>query len=210
MILPDYMIEAENEQCGLIEPFNPDQVQPASYDLRLDCHFRRFLGGGSGRTRLIDPKDHEDHTVAFDCSDTGRFGLEPQAFALASTIERVNMPDNVVGRVEGKSSLARLGLFVHVTAGFIDPGFSGHITLELFCANPRGIWLYPEMPVAQISFEMLVEPAKRPYGHGATGSKYADQPRGPVASKYWKNFPTSIEAAERANGQRVTPIPVSG
>lgn len=183
-ILPDYRIEAEHEVLG-IEPFDPERVQPASYDLTLDNHFRRFTAGHNGRTRLVDPKDPEDHTVPYVMD---KIGLEPHGFLLASTVEKVSLPDNVVAQVEGKSSLARLGLFVHVTAGWIDPGFSGHITLELFCANPRGIWLYAGMPVAQISFELMESAAKRPYGHGAHGSKYANQPRGPQPSLYWKNF----------------------
>jgi dCTP deaminase len=99
------------------------------------------------------------------------------------------MPADLVGRVEGKSSLARLGLFVHVTAGFIDPGFEGHITLELFCANGRGITLYPGMPVCQISFENMESPPMRPYGKGATGSKYMGQEQGPTPSRYYANFP---------------------
>lgn len=187
-VLADHQIRDNAEVLG-IEPFNPEQVQPASYDLRLDRYFRRFPGHTTHRRpRPIDPRSPEDRTTFVECGEGERILLEPQAFLLASTVERVALPDNVVAQVEGKSSLARLGLFVHVTAGWIDPGFDGHITLELFCANPYGIWLYPEMPVAQIAFTAMSKPSANPYGHGARGSKYANQPRGPVASRYWKNF----------------------
>lgn len=209
-ILTDHQIRDNAKALG-IEPFNPAQVQPASYDLTLDRYFRRFpstpsrlpvaIGGNQRAHKPIDPRDPEDRTIPVECGEGERVLLEPQAFLLASTVERVSLPDNIVAQVEGKSSLARLGLFVHVTAGWIDPGFSGHITLELFCANPYGIWLYPDMPVAQIAFTQMTKPAANPYGRGATGSKYADQPRGPVVSRYWRNFDTS---AEIENGSHIS------
>lgn len=197
--IPDHKIaKLRGEGVLGIDPWSPELVQPASYDLRLDRHFRTFGKEKSRRdasllgitpvgfSTPIDVKSDVDHTMPYEVPDGGSFELV--GFALASTIERIRMPSHMVGRVEGKSSLARLGLFVHVTAGFIDPGFEGHITLELFCALDRGILLYPGMPVCQISFEKMDSEALHPYGAGANGSKYANQGKGPTPSRYWKNF----------------------
>jgi dCTP deaminase len=135
----------------------------------------------------IDPKSPERRTVLDEISEEGLV-LGPKSFILASTVEKVRMPAELVGRVEGKSSLARMGLFVHVTAGFVDPGFEGHITLELFNGNHFGIKLYPGMPICQMSFERLMSAAEKPYGHGAIGSKYNNDNPGPVESMYYRNF----------------------
>lgn len=183
-ILPDTTIKNLNE--SLISPFNRKQVQPASYDLTLDRYFRRFVPAGPGNRRAVDPRDPTDYSVLDEVDD--RYLLEPHAFVLASTVERVTIPDDLVGRVEGRSSLGRLGLFVHVTAGFIDPGFQGHITLELFCAHPNGLWLYPGMPIGQIAFEKMSGPCSEPYGASGRSSKYQGQGRGPAASQFWRNF----------------------
>lgn len=197
--IPDHVIARKRAEGILgIDPWSPELLQPASYDLRLDRYFRTFgnekarrnasiLGVSPiGFSTPIDVKSEEDKTMPHEVPEDGAFELV--GFALASTIERIRMPSHMVGRVEGKSSLARLGLFVHITAGFIDPGFEGHITLELFCALERGILLYPGMPVCQISFEKMDSESLHPYGSGATGSKYANQGVGPTPSRYWKNF----------------------
>jgi len=178
-MLPDNAIAYHAQHYRMIEPFDTANLQPASYDLHLDRHFRKFSKTG-GDTRLVDPKDPADLTYPIE---KDKIGLEPGGFLLASTVEKVRIPSRLVARVEGKSSLARLGLMVHVTAGFIDPGFEGHITLELHCANERGIWLYAGMPIAQIAFENLTGTPTQTYE-----GKYQDAPPGPQASRYWKNF----------------------
>ena len=184
-MLPDHeILSAVRRRDLTIEPFNESQLQPASYDLRLDKHFLRMLKPFKG-SRLVDPASAEDHTTNATVNGEGRIGLEPNQMLLASTIERVRMPRHLAARVEGKSSLARLGLFVHVTAGFIDPGFEGHITLELFCGNGRGIWLYPGMPIAQIAFDRMDSRSSMGYGGKYQGS---NEP-GPVPSRYHMNFP---------------------
>ena len=113
--------------------------------------------------------------------------LHPGEFVLGSTLERIGVPDDLVGRVEGKSSLGRLGLLIHSTAGFIDAGFDGHITLELANVASLPITLYPGMKIGQVSFMQMTTPADRPYGSGASGSKYQGQ-RGPTPSRYFENF----------------------
>lgn len=185
MILPDHDIFRQHAGGALgIEPFNKDQIQPASYDLLLGSKFRAY---NDTDKRNLDPKSADRRTILLQPATHGCVWLPSLGFMLASTVEKIRMPDHLVGRVEGKSSLARMGLFVHVTAGFIDPGFEGHITLELFNANSVGILLYPKMPIAQISFERLCSPAEKPYGHSGLGSKYVGQ-CGPVESMYYKNF----------------------
>ena len=188
MILPDHEIFKQRAGGALgIDPFSPDQIQPASYDMLLDQYFRVY--DNFMRRHPVDPKSPERRTMPVPSSGTGQpVVIRPHGFMLASTVERVRMPSHLVGRVEGKSSLARMGLFVHVTAGFVDPGFEGHITLELYNANNVPIRLYPGMPICQMSFERLCTPSERPYGHNKLKSKYADQDRGPVESMYYKNF----------------------
>ena len=124
---------------------------------------------------------------SLDGRDTEAFMLHPGEFVLGSTLERVGVPDDLVGRVEGKSSLGRLGLMIHSTAGFIDAGFDGHITLELANVASLPITLYPGMKIGQISFMEMTSPADKPYGQGAVGSKYQGQ-RGPTPSRYFENF----------------------
>lgn len=190
MILPDHDIFRHRADGSLgIDPFDPAQIQPASYDMRLGHLFRYYYNDPDREAAFdtIDPKSPERRTVLDEISEEGLV-LGPKTFILASTVEKVRIPSELVGRVEGKSSLARMGLFVHVTAGFIDPGFEGHVTLELFNGNHFGIKLYPGMPICQMSFERLTSAAERPYGHGATGSKYANQADGPVESMYHTNF----------------------
>lgn len=188
MILPDHEIFKQRAGGALgIEPFYEAQVQPASYDMLLGDKFRVY--DNWNHRHPIDPKSPERRTTLRKVNKDKSFILRACSFALAFTVEKVRMPSHLVGRVEGKSSLARMGLFVHVTAGFVDPGFEGHITLELFNANDVPIRLYPGMPVCQMSFERLSTPSQKPYGHDSLGSKYANQEDGPVESMYYKNFP---------------------
>jgi dCTP deaminase len=189
VILSDHTIR-EEIKAGRIEldPFDDSMVQPASVDVRLDRYFRVFL---NHTMPVIDVKQNlEELTrlVELDDSDPDRtFVLHPGEFVLGSTYERVALPDDTVARIEGKSSLGRLGLLIHSTAGFIDPGFDGHITLELSNVASLPITLYPGMKIGQISFLRMTSPADVPYGAKQLGSKYQGQ-RGPTPSRYWENF----------------------
>jgi dCTP deaminase len=137
---------------------------------------------------VIDVKKDMTHlTELVEIADGDAFMLHPGEFALGSTLERVAVSDDMVARVEGKSSLGRLGLLIHSTAGFIDAGFDGHITLELSNVANLPITLYPGMKIGQVSFMMMTTPADKPYGKGAKGSKYQGQ-RGPTPSRYFENF----------------------
>ena len=165
MILSDRSIK-EELAAGRIEldPFDESLVQPASVDVRLDHYFRVFL---NHTMPVIDvKKDLEELTRLVDIEDDRTFVLHPGEFVLGSTLERVALPDDLVGRVEGKSSLGRLGLLIHSTAGFIDPGWNGHITLELSNVANLPITLYPGMKIGQISFLRMTTPADVPYGAG--------------------------------------------
>lgn len=191
-ILPDHRITAEANR-GMIVPFNVASVQPASYDLHLDDLFikipqfdDRHITQKIGLAPLDVSKESDYKTTEWKADPEKGFVLK--GFALASTIEKVKIPRHLVARVEGKSSLARLGMFCHVTAGFIDPGFEGHITLELFCAHPRGLRIFPGMPVCQIGFETMDAPPANAYGDAPMGSKYQNQPKGPTPSRYFRNF----------------------
>jgi dCTP deaminase len=169
----------------VIDPYEADNVQPASVDLRLDRYFRVFL---NHTLAVIDVKQNlEELTRLVEITDDRSFILHPGEFVLGSTLERVALPDDLVARVEGKSSLGRLGLLIHSTAGFVDPGFDGHITLELSNVASLPITLYPGMKIGQISFMGMTTPAEVPYGSGKLGSKYQGQ-RGPTPSRYWENF----------------------
>jgi dCTP deaminase len=168
----------------VVEPFDEACVQPSSIDVKLSNHFRVFRNHTAG---VIDVKSAIDLTEPVEIADDGVFMLHPGEFVLGSTLERIAVPDDMVSRIDGKSSLGRLGLIIHSTAGFIDPGFDGHITLELTNIATLPITLYPMMKVGQVSFMMMTTPADRPYGSGATGSKYQGQ-RGPTPSRYFENF----------------------
>jgi dCTP deaminase len=168
-----------------IDPFDQTCLQPASVDLRCDRYFRVFRNHTS---QVIDVKlDQRDLTELVEIADGGAFILHPGEFVLGSTSERVSLPDDLTARVEGKSSLGRLGLLIHSTAGFVDPGFDGHITLELSNVANLPITIYPGMKIGQISFLRMTTPAEHPYGSAATGSKYQNQ-RGPTPSRYFENF----------------------
>ena len=190
MVLSDRTIREEIKAGRIfIDPFDDGLVQPASVDMRLDRYFRVFL---NHTMPVIDVKQNlEELTRLVELdqeSDPERtFILHPGEFVLGSTLERVAVPDDLVARVEGKSSLGRLGLLIHSTAGFVDPGFDGHITLELSNVASLPITLYPGMKIGQISFLRMTTEAETPYGSTAVGSKYQGQ-RGPTPSRYFENF----------------------
>ena len=186
MILSDRSIrEALEAGTIVIDPLLEGGIQPSSVDLRIDRYFRVFR---NDTTPFIDPKrPQEDLTELVEVEDGKAFILHPGEFVLASTLERVELPDDVVARLEGKSSLGRLGLLIHSTAGFIDPGWDGHVTLELSNVANLPITIYHGMKIGQLSFVQLSEPAESPYGSGGLGSKYQGQ-KGPTPSRYWQNF----------------------
>jgi dCTP deaminase len=152
-----------------IDPYDESLLQPSSLDVRVDRYFRVFR---NSRYPYIDVREQQEDLTEF---------------VLGSTLERVRLPDDLVARLEGKSSLGRLGLLIHSTAGFIDPGWDGHVTLELSNVANLPITIYYGMKIGQLSFVQLSEPAEKPYGSDALGSKYQGQ-KGPTPSRYWKNF----------------------
>jgi len=171
----------------VIDPLDETCIQPSSIDVKVGNLFRVFRNHTTG---VIDVKqDLEDLTELVAIDPEGVFMLHPGEFVLGSTLERVVVPDDLVARIEGKSSLGRLGLLIHSTAGFIDAGFDGHITLELSNVASLPITIYPGMKIGQISFVQMTTPADNPYGSGARGSKYQGQ-RGPTPSRYFENFTT--------------------
>jgi dCTP deaminase len=168
-----------------IEPFDPADVQPSSVDLHVDRYFRTFH---NARHPFIDVKKAmDDLTELVEVESDEAFILHPGEFVLGSTSEYVRLPVDLVARLEGKSSLGRLGLLIHSTAGYVDPGFEGHLTLELSNVANLPITIYPGMKIGQISFFRLTSEAENPYGSGPVGSKYQGQ-RGPTPSRFHKNF----------------------
>ncbi|MEY5058647.1 MAG: hypothetical protein RJA51_394 [Actinomycetota bacterium] len=160
-------------------------MQPSSIDVKVSNLFRVFRNHTAA---VLDVKqDLTGLTELVEVPEGEAFMLHPGEFALGSTLERVAVPNDLVARVEGKSSLGRLGLVIHSTAGFIDAGFDGHVTLELANLANLPITLYPNMKIGQISFIKMTSPAENPYGSGAKGSKYQGQ-RGPTPSRYFENF----------------------
>jgi dCTP deaminase len=186
MVLSDRSIKEALEQGRLIiEPTGDDCIQPSSVDVHVDQYFRVFRNHSQ---RVIDVREaQEDLTELIDVGPDTPMILHPGEFMLGSTTERVALPDDLVGRLDGKSSLGRLGLVIHSTAGFIDAGWDGHITLELSNVANLPITLYPGMKIGQISFLRMTTPAEIPYGSAALGSKYQGQ-RGPTPSRYFENF----------------------
>jgi dCTP deaminase len=173
------------EERIVIEPYDVSLLQPSSVDVRVDRFFRVFH---NARYAYIDVKEpQEDLTELVEIDDERPFILHPGEFVLGSTLERIALPDDLVARLEGKSSLGRLGLLIHSTAGFIDPGWDGHGTLELSNVANLPITIYHGMKIGQVSFVQLSEPAEKPYGSGELGSKYQGQ-MGPTPSRYWQNF----------------------
>jgi dCTP deaminase len=168
-----------------LDPFDPQMVQPSSVDVRLDRYFLLF---DTHHCEAIDPAvEQPDLMSRVAVGSDEPFILHPGEFVLGSTYEGITLPDDVAARLEGKSSLGRLGLLTHSTAGFVDPGFNGHITLELSNVATLPIKLWPGMKIGQLCFFSLSSPAERPYGSGATGSRYQGQ-RGPTPSRSWMNF----------------------
>ncbi|MBK5289925.1 MAG: dCTP deaminase [Acidimicrobiia bacterium] len=186
MILSDVTIREELAAGRIvIDPLGDDAVQPSSVDLHVDRYFRVFR---NDTTPYIDPKERqEDLTELVQVTEGGAFILHPGEFVLGSTLERVALPDDLVARLEGKSSLGRLGLLIHSTAGFVDAGWDGHLTLELSNVATLPIALYPGMKIGQISFFEMTTAAEHPYGSTEKGSKYQGQ-RGPTPSRYYLNF----------------------
>ncbi len=190
MLLSDRDILAEIEAGRVaLDPYEASMIQPSSIDVRLDKFFRVF---DNHKYPHIDPaEDQSDLTREVEVGSDDAFILHPGEFVLGSTYEYVSLPDDVAARLEGKSSLGRLGLMTHSTAGFIDPGFEGHITLELANVATLPIKLYPGMKIGQLCFFRLTSAAENPYGSAKYGSRYQGQ-RGPTASRSHANFHRTV------------------
>ena len=186
VLLSDRDIRAELEADRVVlDPYEPSMLQPSSIDVRLDKYFRLF---DNHKYPFIDPAtDQPELTRLVEADNDEAFVLHPGEFVLGSTYEAVTLPDDVAARLEGKSSLGRLGLLTHSTAGFIDPGFSGHVTLELSNVATLPIKLWPGMKIGQMCFFRLSSASEHPYGSDLYGSRYQGQ-RGPTASRSSKNF----------------------
>jgi dCTP deaminase len=186
VLLSDRDIRAQLDAGRVVlDPFEAAMVQPSSVDVRLDKFFRLF---DNHKYPVIDPsQDQPDLTRLVEVDPGEAFMLHPGEFVLGSTLEAVTLPDDVAARLEGKSSLGRLGLLTHSTAGFIDPGFTGHVTLELSNVATLPITLWPGMKIGQLCFFRLSSPAEFPYGSERYGSRYQGQ-RGPTPSRSWQSF----------------------
>ena len=178
-------IDAGDDSAVRLDPWEPSMLQPSSVDVRLDRYFRLF---DNHKYPVIDPAaEQPDLTRLVEVEPDEPFVLHPGEFVLGSTYEQITLPDDIAARVEGKSSLGRLGLLTHATAGFVDPGFSGHVTLELSNVATLPIVLHPGMKIGQLCFFQLSSSAQHPYGSATYGSHYQGQ-RGPTASRSWANF----------------------
>ncbi len=186
MILSDRSIRAALDEGRIgVDPLGPDAIQPSSVDVRVASAFRVFA---NHRYPFIDPTvDQPGLTELVEVAEGEPFVLHPGEFVLGSTIEQVTLPHDLVARLEGKSSLGRLGLLIHSTAGFIDAGFSGHVTLELSNVATLPIAIHPGMKIGQFAFFALDGPSEHPYGSAGTTSKYQGQ-QGPTASRSHLNF----------------------
>ncbi|MBW3085141.1 dCTP deaminase, dUMP-forming [Austwickia sp. TVS 96-490-7B] len=186
MLLSDRDIRAQIDSGRVVlHPYDPQMVQPSSIDVRLDRLFRLF---DNHKYPFIDPaEDQPELTRLVEVDADEPFVLHPGEFVLGSTYEQVTLPDDVAARVEGKSSLGRLGLLTHATAGFVDPGFTGHVTLELSNVATLPIKLWPGMRIGQLCFFQLSSPAEHPYGSSRSGNHYQGQ-RGPTASRAHVGF----------------------
>jgi dCTP deaminase len=186
VLLSDRDIKAEFDAGRIaLDPYDPGMLQPSSIDVRLDRFFRLF---DNHKYPFIDPAENQPElTRLVETAPDEPLILHPGEFVLGSTFELVTLPDDVAARLEGKSSLGRLGLLTHSTAGFIDPGFSGHVTLELSNVATLPIKLWPGMKIGQLCFFRLSSPAEKPYGSGEYASRYQGQ-RGPTASRSYLNF----------------------
>src|SRR5438270_3608249 len=198
MLLSDRDIRAAVDAGRLVlEPWDPELIQPSSIDVRIDRYFRVF---NNSQYTHIDPAMQQDElTSLVEPKGEDPFVLHPGEFVLGSTLEIVTLPDDLAGRLEGKSSLGRLGLLTHSTAGFIDPGFNGHITLELSNVANLPITLWPGMKIGQLCLFRLSSAAEHPYGAAGVGSRYQGQ-RGPTPSRAYLNF-------QRTDTHRAPPEP---
>ncbi len=192
VILSDRSLREQLESGRIvIDPLEDALIQPSSIDVRISNLFRVFRNHTRGVIDVKHDLQNLTELIEIPADDDGvgtdPFMLHPGEFVLGSTYERIGVPDDLVGRIEGKSSLGRLGLLIHSTAGFIDAGFDGHITLELANVASLPITLYPGMRIGQVSFMQMTGPADHPYGSVAQGSKYQGQ-RGPTPSRYFENF----------------------
>jgi dCTP deaminase len=186
MVLSDRTIKAEIEAGRLVfEPYDPDLIQPSSVDVRVDRRFRVFHNARRPYIDVRQPMDDLTELVSVDGDEP--FVLHPGEFVLGQTLERVTLPDDLVARLEGKSSLGRLGLLIHSTAGFVDPSWEGNLTLELSNVANLPITIYYGMPIGQISFMRMDAPVEHPYGSEETGSKYQGQAE-PTPSRFYRNF----------------------
>ena len=190
MILSDRCIKERLEARRIIvEPLAENAIQPASIDIRLDSEVLIFRNNRRTHIDVMHPADDVVERVSIE--DSKPFILHPGQFALGSTLETVTIPNDIVARIEGKSSLARYGLLIHSTAGFVDPGWSGKLTLEFSNVGILGITLRHGMKIGHISFTQLSTPTKNPYGTGKLGSKYQGQ-TGPVVSRYYMEYQLPI------------------
>ncbi len=186
MLLSDGDIRQQLQEGRIgLEPLNLELLQPSSIDVRLDRFFRLF---DNHKYPFIDPREQQDELTRFvEVQSDEAFILHPGEFVLGSTFEYVSLPNDIAARLEGKSSLGRLGLLTHSTAGFVDPGFQGHVTLELSNVATLPIKLWPGMKIGQLCFFQLSSPSENPYGSEKYGSRYQGQ-RGPTASRSHLNF----------------------
>jgi dCTP deaminase len=201
VVLSDRTIRAEIDAGRIaIDPFDPELVQPSSVDVRVDRSFRVFH---NNRYAFIDVRQPMEDLTELVEVDGGRpFILHPGEFVLGQTLERVTLPDDLVARLEGKSSLGRLGLLIHSTAGFVDSGFSGNLTLELSNVANLPITIYQGMPIGQLSFMRMDGPVERPYGSRETSNKYQGQTE-PTPSRFYLNFEedgSTMESTSRPEG----------
>ena len=195
MVLSDRTIRRLLEEGRIgIDPYDDELLQPSSVDVRVDRFFRVFRNSRYPFIDVTEPM--EDLTELVEIDGDEPFILHPGEFVLGSTLGRITLPDDLVARLEGKSSLGRLGLLIHSTAGFVDPGWDGHVTLELSNVANLPITIYHGMKIGQLSFVQLSEPAESPYGSSALGSKYQGQ-AGPTPSRYWQNFTPAESGAPR-------------
>jgi dCTP deaminase len=186
VVLSDRSIRQEIEDGRIvIEPFEERLIQPSSVDVRVDRTFRVFHNSRYTHIDVRQPMEDLTELVTKDGDEP--FILHPGEFVLGQTLERVTVPNDLVARLEGKSSLGRLGLLIHSTAGFIDAGFVGNITLELSNVANLPITIYHGMPIGQISFMRMDQPVEHPYGAGENASKYQGQAE-PTPSRYYLNF----------------------
>jgi dCTP deaminase len=186
VVLSDRTIRAEIESGRIaIDPFDATMIQPSSVDVRVDRRFRVFHNARYPYIDVRQPMD--DLTELVEVEGERPFILHPGEFVLGQTLEHVTLPDDLVARLEGKSSLGRLGLLIHSTAGFVDSGFSGNLTLELSNVANLPITIYYRMPIGQLSFMRMDGPVERPYGSRETSNKYQGQTE-PTPSRFYLNF----------------------